>query len=365
VVQAELPIAIIGFGSIARTHISALAAMPAVVDVPFRPVVHTLVTQRADQVRREAAALGIQRVTSSLDEAIADPNLRAFDVTTVNVHHVRDASPVLKASRPLYIEKPVGRTAAEATQLAEMAGRSAAPAQVGLVNRYHPGVVQVRSLFRAGAIGELRHARLEILHGSYLDASRPISWRLQKALAGGGAMMDLGVHLVDMARFLFGELTVAAARSRTVVKERPDGSGGVIPVDVDDWAWAELRTAGDAAVTIETSRITLGAEANTFAFYGSQGSLVGRLDNQTRPVLTRFDSTESSYWRMLDAESEVKTLLSLSPPSRLSLGVYVDTHLASLHHFLRRVMGADPMPGYGASLADSAAAEQLVAKITP
>jgi predicted dehydrogenase len=364
IVPAQLRVAVIGFGSIARTHISALAAMPAVARLPFRPVVHTLVSRRPEAVQPEALALGIQRVTSSLEQALADPNLQAFDVTTANLHHARDAAPVLRAGRPLYIEKPVGRTAEEAAQLAELAGDSPAPAQVGLVDRYHPNVVQVRSLLRANAIGELRHARLAILHGSYLDPARPISWRLEKASAGGGAMLDLGLHLVDLARFLFGELSVAAARCRTVVKERPDLAGGIRPVDVDDWAWAELRTAAGVAITVEASRIALGAEGTTLELYGSQGSLAGQLDDRTPPSLRRFDGDESSYWRMVKADPEARAVFSLLPPARLSLGNFVDIHLASLGHFLQRVAGEDPLPGYAARLADSAVAERLVAKIT-
>jgi predicted dehydrogenase len=360
----ELRIAVVGFGSIARTHISALAAMPAVTPLPFRPVVHTLISQRIAEVKEDAVALGIQHLASSVEEALDDPDLRAFDVTTVNRYHVRDAGPVLRAGRPLYIEKPAGRTPSEAAQLAELAGRSPAPSQVGLVERYHPNIVQVRALLRAGAIGELRHARLAILHGSYLNPARPVSWRLENASAGGGAMLDLGLHQVDLASFLFGELSVSAARSRTVVNERPDGKGGTRAVDVDDWAWAELQTATGAAITVEASRIALGAEGTTFELYGTQGSLVGQLDSRTPPTLTRFDREESSYWRPVDADPEVRAVLALLPPPRLSLGIFVDTHLASLHHFLLRVAGHDPLPGYGASLADSAIGERLVATIT-
>ena len=357
----ELRICLVGFGSIARTHASALAALPSVRALPFRPVLAAIVSDRPDDVAADAAVLGARVLT--LDEALADTGLDAFDVTTRNVRHLHQAGAILRAGRPLYVEKPIGRTPEEADALAALAAGSAAPSQAGLTTRYAAAVVETRSLLRTGAIGELRQARLGLFHGSYLDPARPISWRLQAAQAGGGAMLDLGLHLVDLLRFLFGEPELLAARHATFIADRPDGIGGERSVDVDDWAWAEVRLPGGARATIEASRISLGAEGEPLQLYGSEGSLVAELTTGQSPRLHRFDAREAEFRGRAAADPELQAIRDLRPPARLTLGPFVDAKAAALHHFLLRVMGTDPSPGLAPTLADSAAAERIVAAI--
>ena len=358
----ELRVCLVGLGSIARTHAAALAALPTVRPLPFRPLLVAIVSDRPTEVAGDAAVLGARVL--SLDEALADATIDAFDVTSSNDRHLDQAGAILRAGRPLYLEKPIGRTPAEADLLAALAATSPAPSQAGFVTRYAAAVIEVHAMLRAGAIGELRQARLGLFHGSYLDPARPISWRQQAARAGGGAMLDLGLHLVDLLRLLFGEPVLLAARHATFVAERPDGRGGRAPVDVDDWAWAEIGLPGGRRATVEASRVSLGAEAEPLELYGSEGSLVADLEDGRPPRLVRFDGREAEFRRRAAADPELRALADLRPPARLTLGPFVDGHAAGLHHFLLRVRGRDPVPGFAPTLADSAAAERLVADIT-
>ena len=180
----ELRICLVGFGSIARTHASALAALPSVRALPFRPVLAAIVSDRPADVAADAALLGARVLT--LDEALADAGLDVFDVTTRNVRHLDQAGAILRAGQPLYLEKPIGRTPEEADALAALAAASGAPSQVGLVTRYAAAVVEARGLLRTGAIGELRQARLGLFHGSYLDPARPISSRSRAVAIASG-----------------------------------------------------------------------------------------------------------------------------------------------------------------------------------
>ena len=356
-------VAVVGFGSIARTHLSALRALPAVRRLSVEPVVTTVVSERAAAVRDELTALGVQRVVGTLDEALADPTIQLFDITTRNDQHRALAGAVLAAGRAVYLEKPIGRTADEAAELAAQAGRAAGASQAGLVMRYEPAVVEARALVGAGAIGELRHGRVGLFHGSYLDPSRPISWRLRLATAGGGAMLDLGVHDIDVVRFILGEVRVVRAAARTVVPRRPGNEGEMEAVDVDDWAWGELAAVtGDGHVTVEASRVFLGVDQVPFELYGTAGSLVGDLGTDT-VVLRRFDGREADYRSGAASDPLVRAVAELRPPPRLTLGSFVDSHAAALHHFLLRVAGTDPAPGLAPTFADAAAAEAVAHRI--
>src|SRR5512141_2717742 len=100
-------VAVVGFGSIARSHLSALRALPAVRRLSIEPVVTTVVSERAATLRDELAALGVERVVATLDEALADPTIQLFDVTTRNDQHRAIAGAVMAAGRALYLEKPI------------------------------------------------------------------------------------------------------------------------------------------------------------------------------------------------------------------------------------------------------------------
>jgi predicted dehydrogenase len=352
-----VPIAIVGFGSIARSHLSALRALPATRPLEVRPVVVLVVSERADAIRDEVGALGIPQVVTSVGEALQVSELRLVDICSRNDRHAEQAHMALEAGRSVYVEKPIGRTADEADALAAAAS-AGPPAQPGLVVRYAPMLVEVRALLRAGAIGELRHGRLGSFHGSYLDPARPMSWRLRSAIAGGGAMLDLGVHLIDAIRFLAGELTIRAASAKTLVGRRPSDDAGESVVDVDDWSWAELGTPGGASVTVEASRVSLGSEGMPFELYGAEGSIVGDLGAGTY-VLRRFDGGEASFRREVSADPLVRAVDVLRPPARLSLGSFVDLHAAALHHAALRAVNRDPAPGLAPTVADAAIAERL------
>jgi predicted dehydrogenase len=357
-----IPIAIVGFGSIARSHVTALRSLPVVRPGSATPRIAAIVTERPDEVRAEAASLGVQHVVESLEEALADGEIALVDVASRNDRHATQGRAVLDGDRALYIEKPIGRTAQEAESLAARALDAGRPSQVGLVMRYEPAIVEARALIREGAIGEVRHGRTGSFHGSYLDPSRPMSWRLRASSAGGGAMLDLGVHLIDALRFLLGEATLLAASARTVVASRAGANGAEEPVDVDDWSWAELEFEGGSHVTVEASRIFLGGEGVHLQLYGTEGSLVGNPD-EGRLELRRFDGREAAYREIARADPFVRAVEALRPPARLSLGSFVDLHAAAMHHVLARVAGNDPTPGLAPTLSDAAAAESIAHQI--
>lgn len=353
-ISPEIRLCVVGFGSIARTHLAALRALPAVRQLPLRPVADTVVTRRAAESERELRTLGVQHVVTTVEEALRIARPDAVIVAGTNDRHLADSRPVLEAGLPLYLEKPLGRTAEEAAEICRLAAGSPGPFQVGLVMRYHPAAVLAGAMVRRRAIGRVRQARLSTFHGSYLNPERPLSWRMTGERAGGGAMLDLGVHLLDLARGVLGDLELERWSRRTVVRGRGD---------VDDWAWAELRAEGDASVIVEASRIAYGAEGSRLELYGTEGSLIADLDSPAAPRLRRFDGRESDWRSQAEADDRVVRIRDLLPPERLSLGLFTDLHAASLHHFLLRVAGHDPDPALAPSFHDSEVAERLVAEM--
>ena len=104
-----VPIAIVGFGSIARSHVTALRSLPVVRPDSVIPRIVVIVTERPDEVRAEAGSLGIERVVERLEEALAVEEIALVDVASRNDRHATQGHAALDAHRALYIEKPIGR----------------------------------------------------------------------------------------------------------------------------------------------------------------------------------------------------------------------------------------------------------------
>ena len=108
--------------------------------------------------------------------------------------------------------------------------------QVGFVYRKWPATAFARELIELGELGEVVHYRGHFFHDYELDPALPATWRPQKASSGGGSGADIGSHVIDIARYLVGEVDGVFARSRTHFTQRPlpEQPGVSVPVDVDE-----------------------------------------------------------------------------------------------------------------------------------
>jgi predicted dehydrogenase len=204
------------------------------------------------------------------------------------------------------------------------------------------------------------------VHGGYLDPNRAYSWRLDRALAGGGALADLGIHVIDQVHFLLGPMADLNARMRTFVPERPapDRPGGWAKVEVDDWAELTCTLKSGAVGTIEATRGGDGQEETVLEIFGSEGSL--RISSGAGQIFPEWFERPAGTLHGRNAEKPgpyLRALLTVLPPARLTLGSFVDSHTASLHWWLRRIADptwADGRPPLAASVADALVAQEVL-----
>jgi predicted dehydrogenase len=182
---------------------------------------------------------------------------------------------LLRAGIHTLVEKPMGLDLAQAQRLAHLADESAARLAVGFNYRHYPAVVRVRQLLDEGSIGRLLFVRMILGHGARPGYER--EWKLKSLSAGGGVLLDPGIHLIDLARFFLGELTAVQSRCRRLFW----------PSDVEDLAVALLDSDGGAQALIQTSLIEWQNRLNIDLF-GEAGYLriEGRMGNYGPQRLT-------------------------------------------------------------------------------
>jgi len=110
-------------------------------------------------------------------------------------------------------------------------------------------------LMQEGFVGRLFSYRAAYLHAGYVEASRPMSWRLDAEVSGGGALHDLGSHVIDLMQHLAGGIRRVSACSKTFATERPTRDGGRAKVEVDDLTLVQAELDAGGLGTIESSRV--------------------------------------------------------------------------------------------------------------
>lgn len=286
----HLNVGLIGAGFMGKAHSLAYAAMPMFFwpapAIPNRRIIADI----SDESARDAAArYGFELSTGDWRKVIEDKEVHVVDISTPNSTHAEIAIAAAGAGKHIICEKPLSRTLDEAKAMYEAVKKAGVVNMVAFSYRRTPAVALAKRLIEEGAVGELLNFRGTYLQDWSADPDSPLSWRFQKSVAGSGTLGDIATHVIDIARYLMGEVTAVNAMTQTYIKERPiqqngvdklgaaerDAGGPKGAVDVDDEVMTFLRFDGGAVGSLEATRNAYGRNNFlTFEVHGSKGSLV-------------------------------------------------------------------------------------------
>ena len=250
---ARLPVAVIGAGLIgARRAVVARAA-----GHPVRWVCDVDEGRAADL----ATVVGA-RPTVRWEEALEDPAVAIAVVATPPKFLAAIGLEALRAGKHLLCEKPMGRSPGEVARLVEEARARRRVLKVGFNHRHHPAIAEAHARAAGGALGELAFIRCRYGHGGRPGYER--EWRADPDLAGGGELLDQGIHALDLARWFLGDFAEATGFVTT----------RCWPIQpLEDNAFALLRTAKGQVASIHASW-TQWRNLFCFEVFGERGHLV-------------------------------------------------------------------------------------------
>jgi predicted dehydrogenase len=212
---------------------------------------------------------GWEVATTDWHAAAEDPNIGLFVNAAPNHLHLEPTLAAARAGKHVLCEKPLAPGADAAFTLWSETARTGVAHQCAFIYRFVPALRLAREIVRGGEIGEVLHFRSSYLMSTALEPGQPMSWRFDRAIAGSGAIGDLGSHHIDQARFIVGEIAEVGAIGKTQVPER-DGRR----VDVDDAFVAIAHFENGAIGTLEGSRIACGyGHTGRIQVDGTKGSL--------------------------------------------------------------------------------------------
>ncbi|PWC37718.1 Gfo/Idh/MocA family oxidoreductase [Azospirillum sp. TSO35-2] len=270
-----LTIGLVGSGFMGRAHAQAFRAVGGLFDLPLTPVLDLLSDRDAATAAQAAAALGFRRHTGDWRALVADPAVDVVAIATPNRLHAPIALAAIAAGKHVYCEKPLATTLADARAMMAAAEARGVVTLVGFNYLKNPMIALAREIVESGDIGTVTGFRGIHAEDFMADPAHPFTWRCEPDNAGG-ALADIGSHILAMARHLVGDITAVAGRLHTVHPGRPvmAGAAGTRPVTVDDQAHALVEFANGATGTITASWIAQGRKMQlAFELVGTKGSI--------------------------------------------------------------------------------------------
>ena len=242
-------VGIIGCGLIGQKRAKALgrARLIACADIN---------RERAENLARPSAA----RATNDWRHIVDDPTITWVIVATTNNLLAEITEAALNAGKHVLVEKPAGISPAELERVISAEVASGKFVRVGFNHRYHPALLQAQAIFASGALGKMMFVRGRYGHGGRIGYDR--EWRANRALSGGGELIDQGVHLIDLARQFIGDIVRTGGHAATYYWDMP----------VDDNAFMILNAAGGQTAFLHVS-CTEWKNLFSFEIYGKDAKL--------------------------------------------------------------------------------------------
>jgi predicted dehydrogenase len=337
-------IGMLGYAFMGKAHSNAYKTLAYMTwPPPLMPQLIAIAGRNEEAVAEAARRYGFAGHVTDWKALIADDRISLFDNSGPNNLHAEPTIAAAEAGKHVICEKPLGRDANESYETWQRVKAAGVKHMCAFNYRFVPAVRLAREIIESGELGELQHFR-----GAYLQewgTTEGDIWRFQKDIAGSGALGDLGAHVIDLARYLVGEITEASAITQTFISGR----------DVDDAVESTVRFASGAVGTIEASRFCPGRKNHfTWEINGSKGSLAFDLERLNE---LQYSEGNAGFRTVLVSEADHPFWQHWWPQGHMIGWEHSFVH--ELHHLLTAIRDDSDVAPHGATLEDGYRAAEI------
>jgi predicted dehydrogenase len=299
----EIGIGMLGYAFMAKAHTNAYKKIPYLIYPP--PAIPKLVAicgRNEEAVIEAARRYGYEGYYTDWRKMLEDERVQLFDNGGPNDTHAEPCIAAAQLGKHILCEKPLARTAEESKTMLDAVEKAGVKHMAAFNYRFVPAVRQIKKVIDSGALGRIYHWRAVYLQEWILPHyNEPRIWRLDKSVAGSGAIGDLGAHIIDLAHYLIGGIKSLSANTATFIKERPlpGDPDTMAPVDVDDAFVTIAEFENGALGTFESTRFGLGRRNyNCFEINGEKASVVFNLErfNEFQIYYLDQEPKETAGW---------------------------------------------------------------------
>ena len=314
-------IGIVGTQFMGRAHSNAWMDVEKFYDLPARPVMKAACDNVAENLGPFCERFGWQSQETDWKKLVARDDIDVVDICTSNAVHMPIAVAAAKAGKHIICEKPVAMNADEAKAMLDAAEAAGVRHMVAFNYRRVPAIALAKQMIEEGKIGKVFHFNAVYYQDWLVDPAFPYVWRHDKSIAGSGAHGDMNAHIVDLARFLVGEVEAVCGAEEVFIKERqlPDGSGNGT-VTADDALFSLARFADGALGSFMATRFASGRKNYLrFELFGSEGSLLFNLErlNEIQYYTRSEAGREQGFRTILATESDHPYINKWWPPGHI------------------------------------------------
>ncbi|HKF92114.1 MAG TPA: Gfo/Idh/MocA family oxidoreductase [Acidimicrobiia bacterium] len=344
-------VGMLGYAFMGKAHTNAYKKLPYFTwPPPFVPNLVAIAGRNEEAVAEAARRYGYAGYVTDWRELLSDDRIQLFDNAGPNDLHSEPTIAAAEAGKHVICEKPLGRDADESYETWQRVAATGVKHMCAFNYRFVPAVRLAREILESGELGEIRHFRAAYLQE--WGAAEIDAWRFDKSAAGSGALGDLGAHVVDLARYLVGEIRSVSATTATFWPGR----------EVDDAVESLVTFENGAVGTIEASRFATGRKnAFRWEINAEKGSIAFNLERLNELQVHYADSSPGApaqgFRNVLVTEAEHPFWEWWWPHGHI-IG-WEHTFVHEIHHLLTAIREDTDVVPHGATLEDGYRAAEV------
>ncbi len=341
---------LVGYKFMGKAHSNALQRIGMFFEPDLEIVMKAICGRDEEWLKQAAHKFGWESYDSSWENLVKRSDIDAVDITAPSNVHREIAIEAANNGKHVFCEKPLALNLKDAREMLEVVVRNKVKHQIGFNYRFAPALQFAKKLIDEGKLGKIYHFRGTYLQDWIMDPAFPLVWRLDKDVAGSGSLGDLGAHVVDLARFLVGDLKQVMGVNKTFIKERPkvekmeglsanagaNTKKGQVTVDDATLFLAEFKNG--ALGSFEATRFANGHKNDmSFEINGSKGSI--KFEFERMNELQYFNSNDAQGeqgFRLIQCTEGVHPYINAWWPAGHVIG-YEHTFVHELYEFVQSI----------------------------
>ncbi|MBI9046591.1 MAG: Gfo/Idh/MocA family oxidoreductase [Anaerolineaceae bacterium] len=317
----EINVALIGTKFMGRAHSNAFIDVPFFFDLPLKPIRKVACGRNQQELNSFASKFGWEETETDWRKIIERDDIHLVDICTANDTHAAIAIAAAKAGKHVICEKPLAMTTQEAQEMLTAAKENNITHMTAFNYRRVPALLIAKKLIDEGKIGKIHHFNAVYYQDWLVDPQFPIVWRHDVKIAGSGAHGDMNAHIVDLARFLVGEISSVCGAQEIFVKERPFASRkGLGTVTADDATYFMANFNNGTLGSFLATRFATGRKNFLrVEIFGSEGSISFNLERMNElEYFSRSDESGVQGFRTIVAtEGDHDYISAWWPPGHI------------------------------------------------
>lgn len=353
----EVGVGIIGYGFMGKTHANAYkkcsymnwppAAIAKLVAVCGKP-------ELENDTKEAAYRFGYEGYYNDYKLMIKDPRIKLIDNCTPDDLHYDPVMSAIKAGKNIFCEKPLAMTVKEAKEMFLAAKDAKVKHMLGHNYRFMPAVRLAKDLIDKGFFGQLYEFRGRYLQPYGSNPSELIENVWYASGTRSGVNLGIGCHIIDLSRFLMGEIKTISAIQKTFNKTRENSKGQIEKIDADESNLALVEFKNGSIGSIESSGVSFGRlNQHTWEINASEGSMYWDLEdpNHLYVCMRKTLIKEITGFTKVSVTQGQDPFACLAWPPGHNIG-WENGHINEIYHLLDCIVNNKDIEPYGATFYD-------------